>query len=172
MVGCFHDEPGDMGDGQADEGHGAAEGCGDGSEDAGGEQYQYAGRLDVEAQVCSVVLAEQYGVEWLDEQHGDEQSNETETTEHWQLGKADVAETAHAPIDIGVDTVGIGEEVAEGNYRRREVADHDADNQNGEDTPDELGDKQQQGDDEHGTGEGCCHDGRIAYELQSGTVGR
>ena len=154
VVGAAEGEPGDVRHGQADEGDGATEGCGGGCQQAGAEEDQDACAADFDAEVGGIAFAQEQGVEGLDEQEGGCESGCGAEGEEGQAGVGDGAEVAHAPHDVAADAVGGGVEVEQGDERRGDVADHDAEDEQHDVAPDAGGEVDDQREDAAGAGEG------------------
>lgn len=92
VVGGAEQQPGDVGDGQADERDGTAEGGGDRGQRAGDEQQPMARATDIDPEVAGIPGTQQQGVEGLDEQQRSGQSGEDEQREGGQLAQRNAPE--------------------------------------------------------------------------------
>ncbi len=111
MIFAATQEAGDMGRGQTDEGYGAAEGGGDGGEDACGAKEEGAYVGDTESEVLGILIAKEKGVEGFYHHQGQEESGYRWNDEIWELLKGDSGKTAPAPDYVGEEVVAGGKDV-------------------------------------------------------------
>ena len=72
MIGTTKEKSGYVRNCQTDEGYGTAECCGSGREQSRSKEQKRASARDADAQITSIVVAQQEGIERLDEQDGKE----------------------------------------------------------------------------------------------------
>ena len=109
----------------------------------------------VDAQVLGILFAKEQGVERFDEQQGACESDGGEQRKQRYLLHRHTAEIAQSPNHVGMDTLFGSEEIEQRDGRRRDVANHDADDEQHDRTPDQCGAQQQYGHHSHGSGKGC-----------------
>ena len=100
MILGAEEHTGDVGNGKSDEGHGTAEGRGDGGKHTGHEEQPVARPSGIDAKVLGILLAQQQGVEGLDEQQRTDESQQTDDGKGRHLFHGDAAEVAQSPYHI------------------------------------------------------------------------
>ena len=125
VVGIAQHETCDMGYGESYERHRTAEGGGDGGEESRGEEHYTAHAGQVHAQVHGILLPQQQGIEGLGLAGCQQDTRQADGTQQGQTVGTDIAEAAHAPVDITVYILHRGKEVEQGDDGGGQVPHHD-----------------------------------------------
>ena len=164
VVGNAEQEVGDVGHGKADEHDGTAIGGGDGGEQTGDDEQPVAHAAGVDTEVLGILLAQEQGIEGLDEEQGADEPQNAERREEGYLAEGHAAEGAHAPDHVGLDALVSGEEVEQRDDAVGDVAYHDADNEQHDVVAHHGGEQEDEGHDGHGADEGGCQHGHEAAD--------
>ncbi len=140
VVGRREEHAREVGYGQPDEAHGAAESRDGACQQHRGEEEQRARALDVEPHRAGVVLAQQQQVQRLDDRHGDHQPRGDGREHECQLGGGDVAERAHRPDDERLECRLAREVLQHLDHRTDARTEHHAEDQDDHDVLDAAAD--------------------------------
>ena len=118
--------------GESQEGDRAAVCSHYGNQHAGADYDPETGAPDIQAKIAGISVAQQKQIERLYQQHRKRQQHRHYYGESGHLAARDAGETAEAPHHIGADILLGAEELQHADDRRRHVAYHHADNQQGD----------------------------------------
>ena len=157
-------QSGDVRHGQSDKGHRSAEGGSDGGQDARHDQQPVAGAHNVDAQVLGILVAQHQGVQRFDEQQCAYQSGDGHGGKHGHRLHRHAAKRSHAPYHIRFHALVGGEEVQQRDGRVRDIAYHDADDEQHHVVAHDVREEEDERHHRHGADKSRREDGHEARE--------
>ena len=115
-----------MGDGEAEERHGTAEGCRDSSEETRDNKDTVAQRHRPHAEVLGILLAKDKNIERLHHKDGSHETDNRHETKNGEARDGDIRKRAQAPRHKGTDAVIGREEIEQGDDGRSHITEDDA----------------------------------------------